>query len=146
MSIEDLYSSTIRERSQYAAWTGRCAEETDGYMAHNPLCGDTVHISVTKKDDVILEARSVVSGCVFCRASAATLMDGVQGKSVQEIQQNIAALQSWVQDPSKLAGVPVDWEPFAPILVSPMRVKCVTLSWHALLHLLSQGASGADVA
>ena len=132
MNLFEAYSEQIKEHSKNPHWTGKCQGENVSFVAHNPLCGDTVTISLVIDNQTITEARAVVNGCAFCRASTFCLLSSVQGLSKQEALSLIDSLLLWSKK-TREEKPPLDlFAAFTPVCASPMRLKCVTLSWYAL--------------
>ena len=99
----------------------------------NPLCGDqmTVYLKVT--DDVIEDIGFQARGCAISKASASLMTDRVKGKTAAEAEEIFEKVHKMLRgelDPEadglgKLAVL-------SGVREFPSRVKCATLSWHAL--------------
>jgi nitrogen fixation NifU-like protein len=90
--------------------------------------------------DVIQDAAFQGSGCAISRASASLMTTAVKGKTRSEAEdlfQRFRRMVTGSLDPidaeslGKLAA-------FAGVAQFPVRIKCASLSWHALKAALDQ--------
>jgi nitrogen fixation protein NifU and related proteins len=107
---------------------------------NNPLCGDRLVVSLRMDGDRIEDAAFQGSGCAISRASASLMTAAVKGKTRSEAEELFGRFHRLVtgtldpeQAPSlgKLAA-------FAGVAEFPVRIKCASLSWHALRAALDQ--------
>lgn len=107
---------------------------------HNPLCGDRLTLWLDVEADRIRDVGFQGSGCAISRASASLMTTAVKGKTKAEAEALFDRFQRLVtgsleptETPSlgKLAA-------FAGVAEFPVRIKCATLSWHALKAALNQ--------
>lgn len=111
--------------------------------AYNPLCGDQLTIALRVKDDRIEDAAFQGAGCAISRASASLMTTAVIGKTRGEAEELCERFRQLVsgslnaseaQQLGKLAA-------FSGVSEFPVRVKCATLSWHALKAALNHGGT-----
>ena len=135
----ELYQSIILDHNRsprnYRPMPG-ANREAEGY---NPLCGDQLKIWLKLEGDRIADASFQGSGCAISKASASLMTMVVKGKTRQEAARIFDSFQRMVTG----QGGPVDDLPaklavFAGVREIPMRVKCATLSWHALKAALEK--------
>jgi nitrogen fixation protein NifU and related proteins len=107
---------------------------------HNPLCGDRLTLWLDMDADRIRDVGFQGSGCAISRASASLMTTAVKGKTKAEAEELFDRFHrlvtgslepSQVQSLGKLAA-------FAGVAEFPVRIKCATLSWHALRAALNQ--------
>lgn len=107
---------------------------------HNPTCGDTINVSLQVKDDHLQDLCFNGSGCTISQASASMMTDTLNGKSTAEAQQLIQGffdlcmgkkIQDDVQKGLQDAAV------MGTVAEFPTRIKCATLSWHAVQDILN---------
>lgn len=101
---------------------------------HNPLCGDRVQIYLRLEGDRIATIGFQGSGCAISKASASLMTEAVQGKTLGETEVYFKNFQAMLTDPTRepdLAQIG-KLSVFASLRDYPTRVKCATLSWHAL--------------
>jgi nitrogen fixation NifU-like protein len=132
--LADLYQAVILDHSRHPHNFRAMEEPCRVVEANNPLCGDTLTLYVRLVEDRIVDASFKGRGCAISMASASMLTDRVKGCTADEA----AALFETVHD--LLTGASPAVEPsdlgeldaLAGVRNYPMRVKCATLSWHAL--------------
>ena len=107
---------------------------------NNPLCGDRLTVFLRMEGDSIEDAAFQGSGCAISRASASLMTAAVKGKTRSEavdLFDRFHRLVTGTLDPAdtpslgKLAA-------FAGVAEFPVRIKCASLSWHALRAALDQ--------
>ena len=131
--LEGLYSDVILDHHKRP----RNFRMLDGGLkaeGSNPLCGDRLTVSVRVANGTIQETAFHGFGCAIAIASASLMTEGVKGKTLAEAQALFAQFLQMITAP---AGAPVDefgdLSAFAGVRQFPVRVKCATLPWQALL-------------
>jgi nitrogen fixation NifU-like protein len=107
---------------------------------HNPLCGDRLTLWLDVEADRIRDVGFQGSGCAISRASASLMTTAVKGKTKAEAEELFDRFQRLVTgtlDPSKTQSLG-KLAAFAGVAEFPVRIKCATLSWHALRAALNQ--------
>jgi nitrogen fixation NifU-like protein len=104
--------------------------EAEGY---NPMCGDQLKVWLKLDGERITDVSFQGSGCAISKASASLMTTAVKGKTRAEARKVFESFHRMVTG----QGGPVDDLPaklavFAGVREFPTRVKCATLSWHAL--------------
>jgi nitrogen fixation NifU-like protein len=90
--------------------------------------------------DRIQDAAFQGSGCAISRASASLMTAAVKGKSkseAAELYSRFHGLVTGSMDPSQASSMG-KLAAFGGVSEFPARVKCATLSWHALKAALDQ--------
>ncbi|MGB7324907.1 MAG: SUF system NifU family Fe-S cluster assembly protein [Rubripirellula sp.] len=117
MSEQDIYEEHVLDHYEDPYHRGEFDEATHAHDGKNPLCGDVIHIDLKLSDDgKIEEAWFSGAGCVISQASASMLIETIEGKTLEEVNQFSAT------DMLEL---------FGPKL-TPNRQKCCLLSWRVL--------------
>ena len=145
MELKELYQEIILDHGKNPRNKGKCADYNHDAEAHNPLCGDKVHIYLKLNNEKkIIDLSFEGEGCAISLASASILTDTLKGKDLLftkkatedfldmiKYKKNIT-LNSLTEDQmntiTSLSGV----QEF------PMRVKCATMAWHTLLAALNK--------
>jgi nitrogen fixation NifU-like protein len=100
----------------------------------NPLCGDRLTVYARIENGTIRDAAFQGFGCAIAIASASLMTESVKGKTVAEAQ---ALFERFLQMITASAGATVDdlgdLSVLAGVRQFPVRVKCATLPWQALL-------------
>jgi len=105
---------------------------TDGY---NPLCGDEVTVFLRLEDDKVAEISFEAEGCAISKSSASMMTEGIKGKSVVDAVKVFEAFRSLLtqeQLDDQQTEILGDLEILRGVSNYPARIKCATLSWHAL--------------
>ena len=139
--LQELYREVILDHNRNPRNFGTLEDADEVIDAVNPLCGDKLKLYVSLNNGNIDDIRFQGTGCAISVASASLMTERVKGATVDaalELQTQIHALlkgEAAADDPSlgKLAAL-------AGVREFPSRVKCASLSWHAL----KSGLSGGD--
>jgi len=110
--------------------------QSEGY---NPLCGDHYTVYLKLENDQITDISFNGVGCAISKASASIMTQLLKGKTKKEAEDLFAKFHQMVtSDPDK----PVNEQElgklyaFAGVREFPVRIKCATLAWHAMLAAL----------
>lgn len=139
MDLERIYQQTILEYSRRKELNHEMENPTYVERGHNPNCGDDLTLELKVKDDVIVDAAFIGSGCAISTASMAMLIDLIKGKTLEEAKEKVDIFfkmmsidenkEKLTKEEMKKLGDAVLLEYVAKM---PARVKCATLSWHSL--------------
>jgi nitrogen fixation NifU-like protein len=149
--LDELYQSVILDHNR----APRNFRKLEGATAHaegrNPLCGDMFDIWLKLEDDRITEVTFLGQGCAISKASASMMTQAIKGKTVEEARELFDSFHAMVagdREPgSQGAGepgnrstppLPSKLEVFKGVRAFPIRVKCATLSWHAMKAALDK--------
>ena len=81
MELKELYQEIILDHGKNPRNKGKCDKFNKEAKAHNPLCGDKVHIYLRLNKDKKVENLSFEGeGCAISLASASILTDVIKGK------------------------------------------------------------------
>jgi len=141
MSLSELYQNVILEHNR-APRNYRAMPEADRKAeGHNPLCGDQVTVWVRLDGDVIRDVSFQGAGCAISKASASLMTSAVKGKSRAEVQGLFERFHQLVTGalPSEQSETLGKLAVFSGVSEFPIRVKCASLSWHALKAALESG-------
>lgn len=113
--------------------------EAEGY---NPMCGDQLKVWLKLDGDRIADVSFYGSGCAISKASASLMTTAVMGKTREEARRMFEGFHAMLTSEGGAAeGLPAKLAVFAGVREFPMRVKCATLSWHALKSALESTES-----
>jgi nitrogen fixation NifU-like protein len=107
---------------------------------HNPICGDRLTVWLRMEDGRVDDAAFQGSGCAISRASASLMTAAIKGKTrgeAEALYRRFHQLVTGTLEPSETASLG-KLAAFAGVSEFPTRVKCATLSWHALMAALEQ--------
>lgn len=129
---DDLYQSLIMQAARHPRHAGRPDRfDAEGH-GDNPMCGDRIHVFVTRDGTKVAhESR----GCAIMVASAELMADAVAGLAPAQISQTRAAFEAVVTTgtPDPSLG---DLNALAGVSQYRSRIRCATLPWSALAQAL----------
>ena len=123
MDVTELYQSLILDHNRSPRNNGELAGANRVAEGRNPMCGDQLRVWLKVDGDRIADVAFLGKGCAISQASASLMTTVIKGKTR-------AAL-------GKLAA-------FGGVSRFPARVKCASLSWHAMRAALRGADSGVS--
>ena len=146
MSLNELYQNVILEHNRSPRNYREMEDANRKAEGNNPLCGDRLTVWVRlDDDDVIQDASFQGSGCAISKASASLMTNAVKGRTRQEAEElfrRFNRLVTGTLDPAEaetLGKLAV----FSGVSEFPVRIKCASLSWHALRAALDARAASS---
>lgn len=138
------YSEIIIEHSQFPHHHGRIESPTHEGQGENPFCGDRLTLQLKVDDDGVIQQAAVESvGCAISMASASLLASHLHGlKFAQAESLYIKVHQAVIDGPGNDLDESLEESLGELAALSfagryPSRVKCATLPWHVLKHVLA---------
>jgi nitrogen fixation NifU-like protein len=116
------------------------------------MCGDKVTVSARVHGGVIEDIAFEGRGCAISIASASMMTTALKGRSIDTARRLFVAVQGLCTGKTEVAevkaAVPADMNDSVDELAAlsgvrqfPVRVKCATLAWHALVSCLDGAAT-----
>lgn len=141
------YSDIIIEHSQFPHHHGRIESPTHQGRGENPFCGDRITLQLLVDDEGVIQQAAVESvGCAISMASASLMATYLHGLRFSQAQALYAQVHRAV-----MKGPDADLAEQLGELAAlsfagryPSRVKCATLPWHVLRHVLAGDDSVAS--
>ncbi len=139
-TLSALYQDVILDHNRAPQNFRRMENANRRVEGNNPLCGDRLTVWLRVEDGVINDAAFQGSGCAISKASASLMTSAVKGKTREEAEALFERFhrlvtgsmeQAEVESLGKLAA-------FSGLSEFPIRVKCASLSWHAMKAALDQ--------
>ena len=131
--IDELYQEVILDHSKNPRNFGVLDEYTCTAEGNNPMCGDQLTVYVDVKDDIVSDVSFRARGCAISVASASIMTDIIKGKTIEEV--NILfdkfhklCMGEEVEDDDDIERL----RALSGVSKFPTRVKCATMSWHAV--------------
>jgi nitrogen fixation NifU-like protein len=133
--LQELYQEVVMDHNRRPRnfkrpdYVNRTAE------GFNPLCGDQVNIYLNVEDGVITDVGFEGAGCAISKASTSMMTESVKGKTTAEAEEIFSAFRAMITGKAADASegdVLGDLEVLQGVSRYPARIKCATLSWHAL--------------
>ena len=132
---DDLYREIILDHYRRPRHK-RAVDPADRRVeANNPLCGDEIDLTLRLDGDAIAEIGFVGRGCSISQASASMLCEAVSGLSAEAARALAAGFRGMLQTGAEDEDLG-DLEALRGVRAYPVRVKCATLAWNALLQAL----------
>jgi nitrogen fixation protein NifU and related proteins len=145
MELKELYQEIILDHAKNPRNKGKCDGYNHDAKAHNPLCGDKVHIFLKlDKDKNITGLSFEGEGCAISLASASILTDTLQGKDLSFTKKMTTDFLSMIKDKKKITLNSLTEDQVTTITSLsgvqkfPMRIKCATMVWHTLLSAIEK--------
>ena len=143
MNLKELYQEIILDHGKNPRNLGKFENFNKDAKGHNPLCGDKVHLFLKldenkKVNDISFEGE----GCAISMASASIMTDLMKGKSEKEAKEIIEKFLDMIKEKEGINTNLLEEDEKTKLMSLggvknyPMRVKCATLSWHALSSAL----------
>ena len=135
--LEDLYQEVIMEHNRKPRNFRKLEDGNRSAEGFNPFCGDAITLYLKVEGERVADVGFQGSGCAISRASASLMTETIKGKGTVETQRIFDAFHKMLtrgpEEEPDLEDVELgDLEALAGVAEFPTRVKCATLSWHAL--------------
>lgn len=138
-----LYEQVILDHNKNPRNFKKLEEADHTIEGFNPLCGDHFTIYLNMDGDVISEVAFHGAGCAISKSSASVMTTLLKGKTRKEAEHLFEKFHSMITSSPE---EPVDEEAlgklrvFSGVREYPVRIKCATLAWHAVVS----GIEGKD--
>ena len=145
--LQELYQEVVLDHNRRPRNFKRPDHVNRTAEGFNPLCGDQVNVYLNVEDDVITDVGFEGVGCAISKASTSMMTESVKGRTTAEAEEIFSAFRAMVTgkaDGASYVELLGDLEVFQGVSQYPARIKCATLSWHALQAALD--SSGETVA
>ena len=143
MELKELYQEIILDHGKNPRNKGKCQEFNKDAKAHNPLCGDKVHIYLKLNKDKKVENLSFEGeGCAISLASASILTDIIKGKDFITAKKITNDFLNVIKNEKSISTDSLNEDQKTTIMSLsgvkefPMRVKCATMAWHTFISAL----------
>lgn len=134
-----LYQTIIKEHSKNPSNKRTLTEKTGEFELFNPSCGDLVVVQFNLKDGVLEDVSIQGQGCAISIASASMMTEIISGKTLEEALDIIQTFYELVKGNKEINTKPLgDAVYLEGVSKFPTRIRCATLSWHALEEGLAE--------
>ena len=138
-----LYQDVVLEHNRRPRNFVAVDPATHRGLGHNPLCGDTIELTLAIKEGVIHRVGFQGESCAIATASASLLTAVLQGKSITEAEQVMQRFRQALEESADEA-LPEELEPLLTVRTFPSRIKCATLPWASLEYALSESTDASS--
>ena len=149
--LRELYQDIILDHGRHPRNFRKIEHPTHFAHGYNPLCGDRVTVYLSLEGERITDVAFQGRGCAISTAAASLMTEVLKGKTIDEARALFALFHTRVTGgepaklPEPLAEEADRLEPLTGVKAYPARVKCATLSWHALEAALKGGEAAATI-
>ncbi len=145
--LAELYQEILLDHNRHPRNFRVMADASRCVEADNPLCGDRLRLYLKLEGNRIEDISFRGVGCAISIASASMLTDRLKGASVREAEALFETVHDLLtrEPPPGLAADLGELGSLSGVCRYPMRVKCATLSWHALKAALAEESPPAVV-
>ena len=133
---DDLYLEVILDHNKNPRNNHELENHTHHAEGHNPLCGDRITMNILMDEGVVKDISFKGSGCAISTASASILTETIKNKKQNEIRNLFKDFHNLVTNGKEIKNDLGKLKIFEGVKKYPARVKCATLSWHALMAAL----------
>lgn len=134
-----LYQTIIKEHSKNPSNKRTLTEKTGEFELFNPSCGDLVVVQFNLKEGILEEVSFQGQGCAISIASASMMTEIISGKTLEEALDIIQTFYELVKGNKEIDTKPLgDAVYLEGVSKFPTRIRCATLSWHALEEGLAE--------
>ena len=132
---DDLYREIILDHYRRPRHKHAVVPADRMVEANNPLCGDEIDLTLRFNGGDIAEIGFEGRGCSISQASASMLCEAVAGMAAEDARGLAHRFRSMLTGDGDDSDIG-DLEALSGVRAYPMRVKCATLAWNALLQAL----------
>jgi nitrogen fixation NifU-like protein len=144
--LNELYQQVILDHSRKPRNFRALEEASCSAEGNNPLCGDHYTVFLRLDDGVIRDISFQGSGCAISKAAASIMTEQLKGKTAEEARRYFSQYQNMIKTGEADEEAMGKLIAFAGVHNFPMRVKCATLPWHAMLAgLEGKGSVSTDL-
>jgi nitrogen fixation NifU-like protein len=148
MELRELYQEIILDHGKNPRNKGKCIGYSHDAQAHNPLCGDKVHIYLKlDKEKKVLDLSFEGEGCAISLASASILTETLKGKDFFFVKKVTEDFLNMVKNKTKITlnslteNQVTTITSLSGVQEFPMRVKCATMAWHTFMSAIEKKIS-----
>lgn len=139
--LRDLYQDVILEHCKNPRNFRSLPQANRKAEGYNPLCGDHFTVFLQLENDAVKDISFEGSGCAISKASASMMTASLKGKTKLQAQELFERFHRLVTSRATEAHDGADVGKlvvFSGVSEFPVRVKCATLAWHAMLAALEE--------
>jgi nitrogen fixation NifU-like protein len=142
IQLTELYQEILLDHYRQPRGAARLDHIPQAKAHENPTCGDSIKVETRQGPDGRIEAvRFESRGCAISTASASMMSERLRGATPGQARETALQFIRILRG-EREADVLDDWGDLASlkgVIRLPVRVKCATLAWHALLDALPPG-------
>ena len=145
MELKELYQEIILDHGKNPRNKGKCNGYNHDAQAHNPLCGDKVHVYLKlDTEKKVMDISFEGEGCAISLASASILTETLKGQDLIFTKKVTEDFLNMVKNKAKITVNSLTEDQITTITSLsgvqefPMRVKCATMVWHTFISAVDK--------
>lgn len=140
MILDELYQDIILDHYKHPRCQGDLVNPDCKCELRNPLCGDSIELMVTVKDNHIQDIKFSGHGCSISQAGASMMSDLCKGKSILEIRDLCKTFRGMMRGEKTNEEIQIlgDAVSLEGVRKFSARIKCALLAWDALEKCVNQ--------
>lgn len=139
MDVDELYQDIIIDHYKHPRHAGTVTEEEALADEFNPTCGDRIRLTAALADGRLRGLRYACEGCAISTASSSLMSEYAEGRPAAEARAFALRFIAMLRDEQPWeVGAHEELEALQGVKQFPLRVKCATMCWHALLKALDR--------
>jgi nitrogen fixation NifU-like protein len=135
--LMDLYSEEVRFHDRTPRNFREIPDANRIAPGDNPLCGDHFKVFLKLENDVIRDISFQGAGCAISKASASMMTEQLKGKTAEEARRFFKEFHTLIETGKGDEEAMGSLYALGGVHKFPMRVKCATLAWRAMLAALN---------
>jgi nitrogen fixation NifU-like protein len=133
VELDDLYQEIILDHYRNPRHARKIPDAEALVDEENPTCGDHVKLAARVESGAVADVSVDCQGCAICTASASIMSEKVIGKPVADARRLIQRFTALMRGEGQMTDDELgDLVALRGVTRYPLRVKCATMSWHAL--------------
>lgn len=127
-SLKDLYREVVLRNANDPCGFEVDIAATHEAEGHNPVCGDSVVVSLRVSGGTIVEAAFRGASCAICMASSSLMCRHLPGRDLAAVRGGRDGFAASIRT-GELGDCPADLHPMVRVRRYPARVECAMLPW-----------------
>lgn len=137
MEIDEIYQDIILDHYKRPRHSRTLRDDEVLVDEENPLCGDHIRLAASVTAGSVSDVSIDCRGCAICTASASLMAERVCGRSVHDTMRFAHSFIRFMRGEETLGDdVLGDLAALRGVARYPLRVKCATMPWHALIRAI----------
>lgn len=138
MNLKEIYKNTLVRH--YREQHGAILKDPFIFdvVKVSPTCGDEINLRIHATNDNICDISYEISGCTISQSSSSIMHDLCHGKSISDVLNLYKDVCSFMNNKTSVITESIgEVAAFEEVRKYPGRVRCVLLSWEALVSTLN---------
>ena len=139
MELDDLYQELILDHYRHPRNSRKLEDSEVLVDEENPTCGDHLRLTARVEGGRITDVKFDGKGCAISMSSASMMTERMIGLPVEEGKRAAADFIAFMRGEKEMSTDDLgDLAALEGVKKYPLRVKCATLSWHAVQSALNK--------